>query len=80
MSAEKLFFPARADFDFAVAGVDAVADHEVVGEAVLHSAAAVGGVVFGGVAVFDRAVMHDDAAPVAGAHIDACGFTASRAQ
>ncbi len=60
--------PARADFDFAIARVDAVADQKVVGEAVLHAALAMGGVVFFGIAVFDRAMVDDDTLPVVAPH------------
>ena len=76
VAAEQLFCPSRTDLDLAVAGVDAVADDKVIGEPVLHAALAVGAVVNGGVAVFDRAVMDDDTSPIVGAHINLCGFGA----
>ena len=80
VAAEELFLPAGADFDLAVARIDAVADYEMVGQSVLHAASAVGGVIFGGVAVFDRAVMHDDASPVARANVDARGLSTRDAE
>ena len=42
----------------------------MIGEAVLHAALAVGCVVLCGVSIFDRAVVHDDALPVAGSNAD----------
>ncbi len=55
--------PARAHLDLPVARVAAVADHEVVGEAVFHAAPAVGAVVGAGVAGLDAAVVHDKVGP-----------------
>ncbi len=72
--------PAGADFDLSVAGVDAVADDEVVGEPVLHAALAVGASVGFGVAFFDSAVVGDDGFPVGAFEADACGFCADGAE
>lgn len=76
VAAEQLFRPARADLDFAVAGVDAVTDQKVIGHAVLHAAAAVCGIVFFEVSVFEAAVVGHDALPVVGSYIDVCAFLA----
>lgn len=70
VAAEQLLVPARADFDFAVAGVDPVTDQKVVGQPILHAAAPVGGIIFRSVPVFDTAVVDDDALPIIGADID----------
>ena len=70
MTAEQLLSPAGADLDLSVARVDAVADDKMVGKAVLHAPLAVGAVVDGRVAVFDRTMVDDDALPVVGADIN----------
>lgn len=70
VAAEQLLVPAGAHFDFSIARVDAVADHKVVGQAVLHAALAMSGIVFPRVAIFDRAVVHDNTAPVVAANVD----------
>lgn len=76
MASQQLLRPARPCFDLAIAGIDTVADYEVVGESVLHAALAVGPIIDGGVAVFDRAVVDDNPLPVIGAHADAGGVCA----
>lgn len=80
MAAEELLFPTRADLNLAVAGVDAVADDEVVGEAILHTTFSMGAVVNDRVAVFDCTVVHDDALPVAGADADTSSFCSNFGQ
>ena len=68
--------PAGTDFNLAVAGVDAVADDEMIGEAVLHAAFAVGATIGFRVAFFNGAVVRDDGFPVGAFDLDACGFGA----
>lgn len=74
VAALELLRPAGTDFDLAVAGVDAVADDEVVGESVLHAAFAVGASVGFGVAFFNGAVVSDDGLPIRALHVDAGGL------
>ncbi len=64
MAALDLATPAVADFDFAVARGGSVADDEVVGEAIGHSANMEVIVIEGfGVALASAAVVNDDVAP-----------------
>ncbi len=65
--------PAGANLDLAVARIDAVADDEVVGEAVFHAAGAVGFVVDGGVAVAQGTVVADDHFPATGFDLQGLG-------
>ena len=66
VAAVDLAGPAWAHLNLAVTGVAAVADDKVVGEAVFHAAAAVGGAVGLGVARLDAAVVNDEMGPAAG--------------
>ena len=76
----KLLGPAGTDLDLTIAGVDAVANNEVVGEPVLHAAFAVGASVGFGVAFFDGAVVRDDGLPIGTLNVDACGLGAHGAE
>src|SRR5688572_11429209 len=49
--------PARTNLDLAITGIDAIPDHEVIGQSVLHPALAMCFPVNGGVALPNRAVM-----------------------
>lgn len=66
--------PAGTNLNLAVAGVDAVADDEMVCEAVLHAAFAVGATVGFGVTFFNGAVVGNDGFPVGAFDADASGF------
>ena len=63
VTTEELLAPAWADLDLAVAGVDAVAYDEVVGQSIFHAAAAVSGIVLGRIAKFYCTVVDDDGIP-----------------
>lgn len=71
--------PALANFDFAVTGGGAVADDEVVSEAVAHPANIVVIVVEdAGVALPGAAVVHDDKPPAVAQHRGAVDLAADR--
>lgn len=70
MAALKLVFPAVADFNFAIAGIAAVADDKVVGQAVDHAAASVVAVVNDGVAKRRSAMVANNVLPAAGLNGD----------
>ena len=76
----ELFGPAGTDLDLTIAGVDAVADDEVVGEPVLHPAFAMGAPVGFGVAFFNGAVVRDDGLPIGTPYVDARGLGAHSAE
>ena len=76
----ELLGPAGTDLDLTIAGVDAVANDEVVGEPVLHSAFAVGASIGFGVAFFNGAVVSDDGLPIGTLNVDACGLGAHGAE
>ena len=64
MAAVELLFPTRPDFDFAVPGGGAVADHKMIGKTVGHfSNIGVIEIKRPGVALFGAAVVNDDVAP-----------------
>ena len=69
MTAVELSRPAVTDLDLAVAGAMAVADHEMVGESILHvTDAEVVDVKDAGIPLAGAAVVHDDVFPASPAH------------
>lgn len=57
--------PARADFNFSIAGIDSVADHKVICQAVLHPTLPMSAAIDGGIALSNCAVMRHNPLPAA---------------
>jgi hypothetical protein len=66
MATLELIQPPAADLDLAVTGLRAVADDEMIGEAMLHSAQPVGAIIDRCVAGTDSTVVADDDLPPTG--------------
>jgi hypothetical protein len=60
--------PARANFNFSIAGINSVADHKVIRQAVLHPTLPMRTTVDGGIALSNGAVMRHNPLPPARAN------------
>ena len=63
VAAAQLIGPTWTDFDFAFAGIFAVADDKMISESVFHAAPTMTGVIGFGIAILDAAVVEDNVPP-----------------
>jgi hypothetical protein len=68
VAALDLLEPARANLNFSIAGIDSVADHKVIRQAVLHPALSMRAAIDGGIALSNCAVMRYNPLPPARAN------------
>lgn len=73
MTTPELFGPAGTDLDFTVSGIASVADYEMIGEAMLHAASPVIGIVGASIARLNAAVVDDDVTPAVAVDLDLFG-------
>ena len=66
MGAGELLRPARADLDFAIAASLAIADYEMIAQAIAPAATKMGFVEYGGTAGGRRGMVYDDILPAFG--------------